>query len=791
MRFTVHDSPDYYQLKVSVFNDDKKTELIGETWVALDTIVVPGGGRNDVWYNLNCKGRYAGEIRIELTYYDTRPREGRAEEHRLSGQVDGMPESSREGLSGPRQPKPVKRRPLPADPTNSNQSTPLPHTPPVANQPSYETQQRYADLPDDYAFTPTPPQDNRYQRFQNAHPRESPLAHEQHNQLSYSGPQNIAPSLLRSSPKPSGMYNPAIQDVYNHNTAMSMSHSPQNNQTYDRHSDYDLNYEDASYDPAQNATSSTYPPLTPEMNGRHQQSIHPSRGSPAAMTPNSASHTSQTHRSSLAKSNSYDDNRSGPVSPLSSHDTWTRTEGADEQGPPLPPAHRVGGNRSSPQYTGRGDVILNAPVPITAPLNIRNARGSVSNSPLTQVHTQESDLGYPLSASPSNLQGYSNQPAPVSPISSRSSINRQSNRRSPSPIREYGQAMPPSLVAGYEPSIAADESERLLYEQRMISRQKYDQPMPPYQQATPPHPQSRAQPVLRGIENIHERRAHRSSAPIIKPRAVSPDPRTPMRKSISPQPGSAPAERRHSELPFSPDSYDAFNPSLSAAKSINDLGARYNTPEQAREAFDQHQREVKRGDGPIIGSDGRVIDPSDHLPTDTWAPEPEHKAPRKGPEVTLRFRNSPQGAQPMPNARRPLAEARPNSMSSPIISHSNENTPPTSATRARLQKKSRGGMPQPASSPIVPTLNTTASRRPMPPSSASDYPLRENENHGYGSSPTYAKRSPGGFAPPIPAKVPIGSGQEDWGMNALSEEMSRIDIGVGGGQRPRRSRYGA
>ncbi|KAA6410981.1 MAG: C2 domain containing [Lasallia pustulata] len=75
LRFTVHDSPDYYQLKVSVFNDDKRTDLIGETWVPLDKVVVPGGGQNDLWHNLNCKGRYAGEIRIELTYYDTRPKE--------------------------------------------------------------------------------------------------------------------------------------------------------------------------------------------------------------------------------------------------------------------------------------------------------------------------------------------------------------------------------------------------------------------------------------------------------------------------------------------------------------------------------------------------------------------------------------------------------------------------------------------------------------------------------------------------------------------------------------------
>ena len=44
LRFTVHDSSDYYQLKISVFNDDKKTDIIGETWVDLREVVVPGGG---------------------------------------------------------------------------------------------------------------------------------------------------------------------------------------------------------------------------------------------------------------------------------------------------------------------------------------------------------------------------------------------------------------------------------------------------------------------------------------------------------------------------------------------------------------------------------------------------------------------------------------------------------------------------------------------------------------------------------------------------------------------------
>jgi len=79
--------------------------------------------------------------------------------------------------------------------------------------------------------------------------------------------------------------------------------------------------------------------------------------------------------------------------------------------------------------------------------------------------------------------------------------------------------------------------------------------------------------------------------------------------------------------------------------------------------------------------------------------------------------------------------------------------------------------------------------RSFPRTSTSEYPLREHENYGYGSSPTYARSSPTG-PPPVPAKVPIAAGQEDYGMSALSEEMKRIDIGVGvGAGRARRNRY--
>lgn len=120
LRFTVHESPDYFRLKVSVFNDDKKTDLIGETWVDLRELVIPGGGQSDQWHTLQCRAKYAGEVRIEMTYYDTRPEDEAVIEkrsmaaERIQAKTGGSTSSA--STSGPRRLKDIKRRPLPSDP---------------------------------------------------------------------------------------------------------------------------------------------------------------------------------------------------------------------------------------------------------------------------------------------------------------------------------------------------------------------------------------------------------------------------------------------------------------------------------------------------------------------------------------------------------------------------------------------------------------------------------------------------------------------------------------------------
>src|SRR5271170_7358279 len=128
LRFTVHESPDYYKLKCSVFNEDKKNDLIGEAWIDLSSVVVPGGGQSDTWHQLNFKGKYAGEVRLEMTYYDIRPKADTAAERRggkgrSSSGFSSAPHSGNVPTQRQLGPREVKRRPLPPGPADSSPLT--------------------------------------------------------------------------------------------------------------------------------------------------------------------------------------------------------------------------------------------------------------------------------------------------------------------------------------------------------------------------------------------------------------------------------------------------------------------------------------------------------------------------------------------------------------------------------------------------------------------------------------------------------------------------------------------
>ncbi|KAJ6257867.1 LOW QUALITY PROTEIN: hypothetical protein Dda_7656 [Drechslerella dactyloides] len=130
-RFPVHDSADYRNLKIVIFTDDKKTELIGETVVNLDKILdTSGGGQSDGWHQCKCRGRYAGDIRVELTFWDERPRETAplvVNTRQITGFEKEDFKRPDKSLAGPRRPgaQPRKRE-LPDKPTPANPTPPKP-----------------------------------------------------------------------------------------------------------------------------------------------------------------------------------------------------------------------------------------------------------------------------------------------------------------------------------------------------------------------------------------------------------------------------------------------------------------------------------------------------------------------------------------------------------------------------------------------------------------------------------------------------------------------------------------
>lgn len=154
---------------MSLFNDDKKTEIIGETWVNLQEVIVPGGGQNDLWHNLSYRGKYAGEIRIEITYYDTRPKAEKPEKIKQAS-ANGVEDGAGDSLRGPRQLKaPVKRRPLPSDPV-----TGAPPPEPVEQAPPRSYQQPIA-IPD---HVQTPPRGYPSPSAIPSHVHQSPRGYE-------------------------------------------------------------------------------------------------------------------------------------------------------------------------------------------------------------------------------------------------------------------------------------------------------------------------------------------------------------------------------------------------------------------------------------------------------------------------------------------------------------------------------------------------------------------------------------------------------------------------------------
>lgn len=889
LRFTVHESPDYYQLKVSIFNDDKKTELIGETWIDLKNVIVEGGGQNDVWHGLQCRGKYSGDIRIELTYYDTRPKSEVAVERRKEVEKVEAKSSSPAAhtLSGPRQPKPVKRRPLPVDPTGSSSSRPAapseqappaqardyPHPPPTrpaisdGTRPSSRSSgapgPHMRPLAHDHPHQAPPSNGKRFYDAPNnvnrprtstnsSHHTNNAVPHQPYprdNRGSFreepaemydSRPQQVIPPADSArysqsysqqqlefvgghQPGDYGHPQDARADVHGHVHGHSMDHSmPYSRNPYEtppRQSVQNATTPDqhrsGAYHPhSQRSRNSPY--TTPNAYGSSPQDVPQARSAPGSGDRNGHYHRYST---SPSKNDVFRDsplrNAVSRADFQSSYAPMQPPFDDDEGPPPPPPAHREGVVQSSHHqnlYNGT------RPVPIPETIDQSPVR-ALGNSPGRQPQSYVPYQADARSASPStemdpSYRGYS-----------ASSQTSYSQPRYPSQdlVDSSNEAtVPPSLVAGYDPVIADAESERMIHENNADKRRSHV-PMPTATSAQPIQPRHPGPPAYHvAPENgkpppptVEDAEPQDTSMALTKRRSVSPDIRSvPARKSVSPRPSVSPQpgpteERVLSGIPFSPDSFDALNPNIGSASSVQPQGAPYDTPEQAMEAARQREVDKLRDVGPIIGNDGRVIDPTDHLPTDTWAPEPDRKA--RKPEVVVRFKNAPQSNKTShardSEAQRPQPKTTPSHAShrhsvGPQLADPNSSA--LSSGRNRLQKQSGR-----RNSYIPPHVSDAAISPPR-----SNNALRERENFAAydnnsnrrSTSPYYSPQqnsrpttssshSPSSVSfyhsshtgPPIPAKVPIHPGNQNYpgsysggGADPLSEEMRRIDIGTVG-----------
>jgi hypothetical protein len=799
----------------------------------LKEVLVPGGGQNDIWHQLHFKGKYAGEIRVELTYYDTRPKaESALEQRRERERNHTNSGSSPAAVAGPRQlgPREVKRRPLPQGPPGSLPLTrpPLPdhvHSAPIPAphpSPSYNGEPDRRDIwaPDQHYHSGIEQPVSNYEKsYTNDHEEPSPLTHD----YAHSSPQLF--SQIQDT-------NPSFPD---HN-GFDRLDTRMEHAEHSYHSDFNAfpsspatnsPYYTPSKDDRRHSAQPAFPPqdIVEHSPSSAYTSSPPVQSSPGMIrsAPGSGDHGKRAQFNRYSTSHSKTDiYRDSPLRQSISHheiepDHNHRPRSPNDGPPPPPPAHGQRLPLSRPPsntYQEQNTFQIPRKSQVSSPTHF----SPDARSPLQTIE-RNFDPYYqpnasplpPFSAKHDHYEAYSKSVnSPFEPPPRRQTFPRPSSNR---------ENNPPMSAGGYD-GLPTETEEPLSYDVAETQRSWNSPP-------------SSGQP--RGLFNhgrptqVHDfpdvpdqQRTYQSQPTIVRPRAISPGARNaPTRKSVSPNPSSPLDDRCLSGVPFGPDSYDVLNPATSPAVAAGISPPKIESTEQLKEAARLREVERLREQGPIIGNDGREIDPSDHLPSDTWAPEPERK--NRKPEVVIRFRTKDEAVRTPIKFGSSPASARPLSMPMPVQSSSPYSVEsPSSGVRVgrnRLQKQ----MPSrplpvqpfqhPHSSPPVPVappmseFNAPSPGSRMPPandfnahSSGSRVPMRPALSEysmmgkrSYGSSPHNHGYEPS--PPPIPAKVPFYGAETPpyrphGNMDPFAAEISSIDIGGSGvqrsGGRPRR-----
>ncbi|ODA80283.1 hypothetical protein RJ55_03241 [Drechmeria coniospora] len=824
LRFTVHDSADYYQLKVSVFTDDKKTDLIGEAWVDLKSIIVAGGGQNDMWQTLTCKGKYAGEIRIEITFYDSRPKPEKPARAANSSEQDN---------ASPKQKTPVKRRPLPSDPV-TGEAPALPVSPPAQPSPleHRQTPPRWQgnDGPQPgFVATQSPLQSVEYNTPPPAsrqHPDHYPSQYSPSPQSAFAtgrldGPRPSHPSRESSSARTPSRH----RDDRDHHHGHHVHSSPYERQhpPFPEHP-HDAVTEDFREQPPLEDGAPPPPPAhrsSPAGGGqelvhrgsydgspqksmqsvqmrqdvlrseahRHSSPAYPGQPvfrahDPAPSSPYHPAPYGSTHEAASPRYPSYD----GYDPP---HRSMQPTVEDVPESPPGPMPNTY--HRPVARMHSRDETVFETN-PSAVPPNFGRSAGA-SSHPLSSTPGHHSSAWQNQNGHAGDGYDVSSRDYPNSPAHPQHNqdIHRPSPRRDFEPHHQlrsspsYGPPdAPPSLSPGHDPALSHETPEQMYEESRTGGQHPLQLTTPtrgrrqwegsptyvtsPQSYSSHPHDHRSAVTYSGGPDN----------QVVVRRRAVSPSPNplhTIRRKSVSPVPPPS-DDRMASDVPFSPDSYDALNPAMAS-------------PREEQSAAHGRGHGQAEADEKIIMHDGREVDPSDHLPVESWAPEPLPKVQNEQPPAESRSR--PSGAQPMPpSGRRPLRIAtRPQSKTAalpPSYSFGDDarGAPlAAGAGRSRLQRRAHRGSTAPwaaPSSPLAPVstdnyqerqgLYITTGGRDLHGGGSWGYP---NENQ----APYYGSR------PPIPAKMPLPmmSGANGGGDVALVEEMQSIDLGAGRSRR--------
>lgn len=676
LRFTVHESPDYHNLKVSIFNDDKKTDLIGEAYISLQDVCIPGGGKHDGWHALNFKGKYAGEINLELTYYDSRPP---VENKR---RVSGM--SSADG--GQRKTAPIKRRPLPAE---------LVGGPPPGS------------IVPDHARGP--------------------------RQMAGRAQEDWTPNGLRPRPVHHAHTAPAAPPV----------------QYYDP-DELDLDYH-PGYQPAPMPELPQIPPAR-----KHRGSMPPQ---PTMQLHDYPGHEHYNHSRSQSNphlSHTY----SAPNVGLSDR-AWEETLPrclqptvedidefeADREMPPLPPSH----TRSAPPVQ----------------------RGPPPRSMSVDDYAPPPPAGSYYGSSPNFRSSFSGYPPPApSSVAASSHYGRHSRAASRHSVADPYAMTPPRAHP------LANEM------RRSMSPSPYGEDLMQYQHSSN-EPSPLARPPSRNVSPLPPRN---------NLDAIRHPVRTFASTGSSPTRRDVPRPSTSNSSFFSPDSFDAINPNANSpfATTSNPHSPYHIQNEPSANTDDEGSRPLPDPNAKIVGFDGRVIDPSDHLPVHSWAPEPEKKTPTKvygsngqshphglaGPRsavstptrmsmgrdvvVNVRTRNSP--------PKRPMSSASHHS-------HMTGSNPPGPLSEIDI--------PNPYAGNSVYSANFADGRPGVYEGQQSQY-----RNPSPSASPHYGDVFGKYTAGPPPDQHAGGYEnqgqsafeQHGYGVSALSKEMAKIDIG--GSRRP-------